>query len=230
MMKLKKFPVSGPQGEVLNWSMGLFLAFSAVNLADHWTSSPNEGQSMFTEAFASIQSSSGIQIAEAVLLLSTKLVMWEILRRNLKKNSHFFLQLSVIILMVLNTILTVATCLPTIHTGAAGSMMIEVGETSRLLSHFVTSCYTIATLVQIGLGIGLFRKFAGMIRCYGASLFLCPLLSSLCSMSYYYIYNNVGGVSMTDIITYGTIATLISFVLTELLPFILLRKSMTTED
>ena len=35
---------------------------------------------------------------------------------------------------------------------------------------------------------------------------------------------------MTDIITYGTIATLISFVLTELLPFILLRKSMTTED
>ena len=69
-----------------------------------------------------------------------------------------------------------------------------------------------------------------MIRCYGASLFLCPLLSSLCSMSYYYIYNNVGGVSMTDIITYGTIATLISFVLTELLPFILLRKSMTTED
>lgn len=89
-MKLKKFPVSSAQGEVLNWSMGLFLAFSAVNLADHWTSSPNEGQSMFTEAFASLQSSSGIQIAEAVLLLSTKLVMWEILRRNLKKNSHFF--------------------------------------------------------------------------------------------------------------------------------------------
>ena len=127
---------------------------------------------MFTEAFASLQSSSGIQIAEAVLLLSTKLVMWEILRRNLKKNSHFFLQLSVIILMVLNTILTVATCLPTIHTGAEGSMMIEVGETSRLLFHFVASCYTVATLVQIGLGIGLFRKFAGMIRCYGASLFL----------------------------------------------------------
>ena len=35
-MKLKKFPVSGAQGEVLNWSMGLFLAFSAVNLADHY--------------------------------------------------------------------------------------------------------------------------------------------------------------------------------------------------
>ena len=68
-MNIKKFLVSGFQGETLNWAIGLLVAFSLVSMIDHWTGTPNDGQSPFVEAFATMQSASFIQIAEAVLLL-----------------------------------------------------------------------------------------------------------------------------------------------------------------
>ena len=39
-MKLGTFSVSSKAGEVLNWSMGLYLAFSGLSLIDNWTSAP----------------------------------------------------------------------------------------------------------------------------------------------------------------------------------------------
>ena len=229
-MKLKTFPVSGIQNEVLNWSMGLFLAFSAVDLIDHWTAAPNEGQSLFVEAFASMRSHTGIQIAEAVLLLATKLAMWEALRRGLKKTNHFFLQLGVILLMLLDTFMTVASCLPSTVMGTDGNTVHAVCQsTAHLLTQFYLSCYTVSFLIQATLGIGLATVFAGRIRWYGASLLLCPLLTSILNMGYLYIYNNVGGVSMPDIIKYGTIVSLAGFSL-DLIPFILLRRSMCAEE
>lgn len=47
-MKLGTFSVSSKAGEVLNWSMGLYLAFSGLSLIDNWTSAPNEGQGVIT--------------------------------------------------------------------------------------------------------------------------------------------------------------------------------------
>ena len=81
-------------GEVLNWSMGLYLAFSGLSLIDNWTSAPNEGQGLITQAFATFQSSSMIQVIEAVALLATKLTMLEVFRRCLSRNKHFTAQFS----------------------------------------------------------------------------------------------------------------------------------------
>ena len=83
-MKLGTFSVSSKAGEVLNWSMGLYLAFSGLSLIDNWTSAPNEGQGLITQAFATFQSSSMIQVIEAVALLATKLTMLEVFRRCLE--------------------------------------------------------------------------------------------------------------------------------------------------
>lgn len=71
-MKLGTFSVSSKAGEVLNWSMGLYLAFSGLSLIDNWTSAPNEGQGLITQAFATFQSSSMIQVIEAVALFCDK--------------------------------------------------------------------------------------------------------------------------------------------------------------
>ena len=100
-MKLGTFSVSSKAGEVLNWSMGLYLAFSGLSLIDNWTSAPNEGQGLITQAFATFQSSSMIQVIEAVALLATKLTMLEVFRRCLSRNKHFTAQLAVIVVMVL---------------------------------------------------------------------------------------------------------------------------------
>lgn len=227
-MKIKKFLVSGFQGETLNWAIGLLVAFSLVSMIDHWTGTPNDGQSSFVEAFATMQSASAIQIAEAVLLLATQLTMWEVLRRCLHKSGHFFLHLAVIVLMVLSLLVTGVSCYPVSDVTADGNLVPAMSHTEVVLRNILDNSYIAIFLTNLFLGIGLIRKFRGMIRLYGWSVFVCPLLTSLCNFAYLYIYNNVGGVTMTAIQTYGTIFTLIGFVL-SLLPFIALRASMTTE-
>lgn len=227
-MKIKKFLVSGFQGETLNWAIGLLVAFSLVSMIDHWTGTPNDGQSSFVEAFATMQSASAIQIAEAVLLLATQLTMWEVLRRCLHKSGHFFLHLAVIVLMVLSLLVTGVSCYPVSGVTADGNLVPAMSHTEVVLRNILDNSYIAIFLTNLFLGIGLIRKFRGMIRLYGWSVFVCPLLTSLCNFTYLYIYNNVGGVTMTAIQTYGTIFTLIGFVL-SLLPFIALRASMTTE-
>lgn len=226
---LKKFSVSGKAGEVLNWSMGLFLAFSIISLIDHWTSAPNDGQTALTELFASVQKHSAIQIAESAVLLLTKLAMLEIFRRCLSRSNHFLLQLSVIVVMLLTTLMTFVSFIPSVSVTPYGVTGLQSGGEQAFLTGIYGSCSVVLFFVNLFLGIGLVRKFAGMIRWYGLSLFLCPVLISLLNMCYYYIYNYVGGVTMTAIITYGTIISLLSFAL-NLLPFCLLRGSMVTDD
>ncbi len=223
---MKRFKISAVQSETLNWSIGLFIAFSLVNIVDHWTGAPTEGSTSLTETFATVQSSSSIQIAESILVCATQLVMWEVFRRCLNNSKHFILQLALLVIMVLSVLGTAAVCykaLLPVH-----DLMMETPREEALIQTFRGYNNVVIGLLNLFLGIGLIRKFRGSIRLYGMSLIICPILIFLTGGVFYYMYNEVGGLSMTAIDTYGTILTLIVFVL-GLIPAIALRGSMSAD-
>lgn len=228
-MKLGTFSVSSKAGEVLNWSMGLYLAFSGLSLIDNWTSAPNEGQGVITQAFATFQSSSMIQVIEAVALLATKLTMMEVFRRCLSRNKHFTAQLAVIVVMVLTFLIAAASNLPMFLCTPEEMSSGISGPALSKFSMFSIYCGLVLFVTNLILCIQLMVKYAGRIRLYGASLIGCDVAISLANMVYGYIYNNVGGVTMDQITTYGTIVSILSFVL-GLVPYCLLRRTMVAAD
>lgn len=223
---MKRFKISAVQSETLNWSIGLFIAFSLVNIVDHWTGAPTEGSTSLTETFATVQSSSSIQIAESILVCVTQLVMWEVFRRCLNNSKHFILQLALLVIMVLSVLGTAAVCYKALL--PAHDLMMETPREEALIQTFRGYNNVVIGLLNLFLGIGLIRKFRGSIRLYGMSLIICPILIFLTGGVFYYMYNEVGGLSMTAIDTYGTILTLIVFVL-GLIPAIALRGSMSSD-
>lgn len=223
---MKRFKISAVQSETLNWSIGLFIAFSLVNIVDHWTGAPTEGSTSLTETFATVQSSSAIQIAESILVCATQLVMWEVFRRCLNNSKHFILQLALLVIMVLSVLGTAAVCYKALL--PAHDLMMETPREETLIQTFRGYNNVVIGLLNLFLGIGLIRKFRGSIRLYGMSLIICPILIFLTGGVFYYMYNEVGGLSMTAIDTYGTILTLIVFVL-GLIPAIALRGSMSSD-
>ena len=223
---MKRFKISAVQSETLNWSIGLFIAFSLVNIVDHWTGAPTEGSTSLTETFATVQSSSAIQIAESILVCATQLVMWEAFRRCLNNSKHFILQLALLVIMVLSVLGTAAVCYKALL--PAHDLMMETPREEALIQTFRGYNNVVIGLLNLFLGIGLIRKFRGSIRLYGMSLIICPILIFLTGGVFYYMYNEVGGLSMTAIDTYGTILTLIVFVL-GLIPAIALRGSMSSD-
>ena len=223
---MKRFKISAVQSETLNWSIGLFIAFSLVNIVDHWTGAPTEGSTSLTETFATVQSSSAIQIAESILVCATQLVMWEVFRRCLNNSKHFILQLALLVIMVLSVLGTAAVCYRALL--PAHDLMMETPREEALIQTFRGYNNVVIGLLNLFLGIGLIRKFQGSIRLYGMSLIICPILIFLTGGVFYYMYNEVGGLSMTAIDTYGTILTLIVFVL-GLIPAIALRGSMSSD-
>lgn len=223
---MKRFKISAVQSETLNWSIGLFIAFSLVNIVDHWTGAPTEGSTSLTETFATVQSSSAIQIAESILVCATQLVMWEVFRRCLNNSKYFFLQLALLVIMVLSVLGTAAVCYKALL--PAHDLMMETPREEALIQTFRGYNNVVIGLLNLFLGIGLIRKFRGSIRLYGMSLIICPILIFLTGGVFYYMYNEVGGLSMTAIDTYGTILTLIVFVL-GLIPAIALRGSMSSD-
>ena len=223
---MKRFKISAVQSETLNWSIGLFIAFSLVNIVDHWTGAPTEGSTSLTETFATVQSSSAIQIAESILVCATQLVMWEVFRRCLNNSKHFILQLALLVIMVLSVLGTAAVCYKALL--PAHDLMMETPHEEALIQTFRGYNNVVIGLLNLFLGIGLICKFRGSIRLYGMSLIICPILIFLTGGVFYYMYNEVGGLSMTAIDTYGTILTLIVFVL-GLIPAIALRGSMSSD-
>ena len=223
---MKRFKISAVQSETLNWSIGLFIAFSLVNIVDHWTGAPTEGSTSLTETFATVQSASAIQIAESILVCATQLVMWEVFRRCLNNSKHFILQLALLVIMVLSVLGTAAVCYKALL--PAHDLMMETPREEALIQTFRGYNNVVIGLLNLFLGIGLIRKFRGSIRLYGMSLIICPILIFLTGGVFYYMYNEVGGLSMTAIDTYGTILTLIVFVL-GLIPAIALRGSMSSD-
>lgn len=111
-MNLKIFSITPKEGQVLNWSLGLFVVFSVFNLIDGWTSAPNAGQGVLTNAFATVQSNSFIRAVEYFVIAATKLAMLEVFRRCLNKNGDKAAQLTVTIMMVLIFCLALSCALP----------------------------------------------------------------------------------------------------------------------
>ena len=182
---MKRFKISAVQSETLNWSIGLFIAFSLVNIVDHWTGAPTEGSTSLTETFATVQSSSAIQIAESILVCATQLVMWEVFRRCLNNSKHFILQLALLVIMVLSVLGTAAVCYKALL--PAHDLMMETPREEALIQTFRGYNNVVIGLLNLFLGIGLIRKFRGSIRLYGMSLIICPILIFLTGGVFYYM-------------------------------------------
>ena len=127
---------------------------------------------MITQAFATFQSSSMIQVIEAVALLATELTMLEVFRRCLSRNKHFTAQLAVIVVMVLTFLIAAASNLPMFLCTPEEMSSGVSGVALSKFSTFSIACGLVLFLTNLFLCIQLMVKYAGRIRLYGASLHL----------------------------------------------------------
>ena len=229
-MKLKTFSITPKEGQLLNWSLGLFLAFSVFNLIDGWVSVPNAGQGVLTNAFATVQSSGFVRLIEHSVIVATKLAMLEVFRRCLNKNGDKAAQLTVTIMMVLIFCLALAGALPQFL--FTQEEEIEAMFHGGLPSYFTTFskvAFLVFVITKLVLCVQLVRTYAGKIRLFGASLFGCQALAWLIDFAYFVVYTWVGGTTMTEITYISTITSLLTFVLT-LIPFCVLKTTMVADD
>ena len=229
-MKLKAFSITPKEGQVLNWSLGLFVAFSVFNLIDGWTSDPNAGQGVLTNAFATVQSNSFIRAVEYFVIAVTKLAMLEVFRRCLNKNGDKAAQLTVTIMMVLIFCLALAGALPQfLYTQEEQIEAMLHGGLSSYFLTFSKVAFLVFFITKLVLCVQLVRTYAGKIRLFGASLFGCQALAWLIDFAYFVVYTWVGGTTMTEITNIFTIASLLTVVLT-LIPFCVLKTAMVADD
>ena len=229
-MNLKTFSITPKEGQVLNWSLGLFVVFSVFNLIDGWTSVPNAGQGVLTNAFATVQSNSFIRAIEYFVIAATKLAMLEVFRRCLNKNGDKAAQLTVTIMMVLTFCLALACALPQfLFTQEEEMLSILHGGLPSYFAYFTKVAFLVFFITKLVLCVQLVRSYAGKIRLFGISLFGCQVLAWLIDFAYFVVYTWVGGATMTEIANLFTITSLLTVVLT-LIPFCVLRTTMVVED
>ena len=229
-MNLKAFSITPKEGQVLNWSLGLFIVFSVFNLIDGWTSVPNAGQGVLTNAFATVQSNSFILAIECFVIAATKLAMLEVFRRCLNKNGDKAAQLTVTIMMVLIFCLALACALPQfLFTQEEEVMAILHSGLPSYFTTFTKVAFLVFFITKLVLCVQLVRSYAGKIRLFGASLFGCQVLTWLIDFAYFVVYTWVSGATMTEITTLFTITSLLTVVLT-LIPFCVLKTTMVVED
>ena len=229
-MKLKAFSITPKEGQVLNWSLGLFVVFSVFNLIDGWTSVPNAGQGVLTNAFATAQSNSFIRAIEYFVIVATKLLMLEVFRRCLNKNGDKAAQLTVTIMMVLIFCIALAGALPQfLFTQEEEMMAILHGGLPTYFTTFSKVAFLVFALMKLVLCVQLVRTYAGKIRLFGASLFGCQVLTWLIDFAYFVVYTWVSGATMTEITNIFTITSLLNFVL-ALIPFCVLKTTMVVDD
>ena len=229
-MNLKTFSITPKEGQVLNWSLGLFVVFSVFNLIDGWTSMPNAGQGVLTNAFATVQSNSFIRAVEYFVIAATKLAMLEVFRRCLNKNGDKAAQLTVTIMMVLIFCLALAGALPQfIFTQEEEVLSILHGGLPSYFVNFTKVAFLVFFITKLVLCVQLVRTYAGKIRLFGISLFGCQVLTWLIDFAYFVVYTWVSGATMTEITTLFTITSLLTVVLT-LIPFCVLKTTMVVED
>ena len=148
-MNLKTFSITPKAGQVLNWSLGLFVVFSVFNLIDGWTSAPNAGQGVLTNAFATALSNSFIHAIECFVIAVTKLAMLEVFRRCLNKNGDKAAQLTVTIMMVLIFCLALAGALPQfLFTQEEEIEAMLHGGKIRLFGASLFGCQALAWLID----------------------------------------------------------------------------------
>lgn len=229
-MNLKAFSITPKEGQVLNWSLGLFFVFSVFNLIDGWTSVPNAGQGVLTNAFATVQSNSFIRAIEYSVIAATQLSMLEVFRRCLNKNGDKAAQLTVTIMMVLIFCLALAGALPKfLFTQEEEMMAILHGGLPSYFTTFSRVAFLVFALMKLVLCVQLVRTYAGKIRLFGASLFGCQALTWLTEFAYFIVYTWVSGATMTEITNIFTITSLLNFVL-ALIPFCVLKTTMVVDD
>lgn len=229
-MKLKAFSITPKEGQVLNWSLGLFVVFSVFNLIDGWTSVPNAGQGVLTNAFATVQSNSFIRAIEYFVIAATQLAMLEVFRRCLNKNGDKAAQLIVTIMMSLIFCLLLAGILPRfLFTQEEEMMAFLYGGLPSYFTTFSKVAFLVFALMKLVLCVQLVRTYAGKIRLFGVSLFVCQALAWLIDFAYFVVYTWVSGTTMTEITNIFTIASLLTVVLT-LIPFCVLKTAMVAED
>lgn len=229
-MKLKAFSITPKEGQVLNWSLGLFIVFSVFNLIDGWTSVPNAGQGVLTNAFATAQSNSFIRAIEYFVIVATKLLMLEVFRRCLNKNGDKAAQLTVTIMMVLIFCIALAGAFPQfLFTQEEEMMAILHGGLPTYFTTFSKVAFLVFALMKLVLCVQLVRTYAGKIRLFGASLFGCQVLTWLIDFAYFVVYTWVSGATMTEITYVSTITSLLNFVL-ALIPFCVLKTTMVVDD
>ena len=229
-MNLKFFSITPKEGQVLNWSLGLFVVFSVFNLIDGWTSVPNAGQGVLTNAFATVQSNSFIRAVESFVIAATQLAMLEVFRRCLNKNGDKAAQLTVTIMMSLIFCLLFAGILTKfLFTQEEEMMAILHGGLPSYFTYFSKIAFLVFAFMKLVLCVQLVRTYAGKIRLFGASLFGCQALAWLIDFTYFIVYTWVSGATMTEITNIFTIISLLTFVLT-LIPFCVLKTTMVVED
>ena len=229
-MKLKAFSITPKEGQVLNWSLGLFIVFSVFNLIDGWTSAPNAGQGVLTNAFATVQSNSIIRAIEYFVIAATQLAMLEVFRRCLNKNGDKAAQLIVTIMMSLIFCLLLAGILPRfLFTQEEEMLAFLYGGLPSYFTTFSKVAFLVFALMKLVLCVQLVRTYAGKIRLFGASLFGCQVLTWLIDFAYFVVYTWVSGATMTEITYVSTITSLLSFVL-ALIPFCVLKTAMVVEE
>ena len=229
-MKLKTFSITPKEGQVLNWSLGLFVVFSVFNLIDGWTSEPNAGQGVLANAFATAQSYSFIRAIEYFVIAATKLAMLEVFRRCLNKNGDKAAQLTVTIMMALIFCLLIVGILPKfLFTEEEEMMALLHGGLPSYFTNFSKVAFFVLAITKLVLFVQLVRTYAGKIRLFGASLFGCQVFTWLIESVYIIVYTFVGGATMTDITNVFTITSLINFVL-ALIPFCVLKTTMVVEE
>lgn len=229
-MNLKAFSITPKEGQVLNWSLGLFVVFSVFNLIDGWTPVPNAGQGVLTNAFATVQSNSFILAVEYSVIAATKLAMLEVFRRCLNKNGDKAAQLTVTIMMVLIFCLALSCALPQfLFTQEEEVLSILHGGLPSYFAYFTKVAFLVFFITKLVLCVQLVRTYAGKIRLFGASLFGCQVLTWLIDFAYFVVYTWVSGATMTEITNLFTITSLLTVVLT-LIPFCVLKTTMVVED
>ena len=229
-MNLKTFSITPKAGQVLNWSLGLFVVFSVFNLIDGWTSVPNAGQGVLTNAFATVQSNSFIRAVEYFVIAVTKLAMLEVFRRCLNKNGDKAVQLTVTIMMVLIFCLALAGALPQfLFTQEEEMMAILHGGLPSYFAYFTKVAFLVFFITKLVLCVQLVRTYAGKIRLFGISLFGCQVLAWLIDFAYFVVYTWVSGATMTEITNLFTIISLLTVVL-ALIPFCVLKTTMVVDD
>ena len=229
-MNLKAFSITPKEGQVLNWSLGLFVVFSVFNLIDGWTSAPNAGQGVLTNAFATVQSNSFIRAIEYSVIAATQLAMLEVFRRCLNKNGDKAAQLTVTIMMVLIFCLALSCALPQfLFTQEEEVMAILHGGLPSYFAYFTKVAFLVFFITKLVLCVQLVRTYVGKIRLFGASLFGCQVLTWLIDFAYFVVYTWVSGTTMTEITTLFTITSLLTVVL-ALIPFCVLKTTMVVDD
>ena len=229
-MKLKTFSITPKEGEILNWSLGLLLAFSVLNLIDGWTSAPNAGQGVFTNAFAVLQENDYIRAIEYAVIAAGKLIMLELFRRCLNKNGDKVAQLTVTVMMVLIFCQLLAGTLPMfLFTEEEEMSALLHGGLPTYFTRFSQIAFMILALTKLVLCVQLVRQYAGKIRLFGASLFGCQALAWVLELVYLFVYTCVGGATMSEISSIYTFIGVLSFIL-ALAPFCVLRLTMVKSD